>query len=134
MSTLILIIIAIILAFWFFIIGNRKTSPDWKIYVSQRLNILSKSSKLKDKTKISSIFIELDKLLDYCLKMESYGGTTLAQRLKQSRYKFDATMYNELWRAHKLRNRLVHDINFNFDNHIYESIDVYIKAIKIIIK
>lgn len=54
---------------------------------------------------------EADKLLDYALKNTGVPGETMGERLKHSGQKFSDT--NAIWRAHKLRNALAHEVEFD---------------------
>lgn len=54
--------------------------------------------------------IEADKLLDHVLKSMMIPGETLGERLKMAAYKYPAI--TKVWPAHKLRNQLVHDSQF----------------------
>lgn len=51
--------------------------------------------------------VEADKILDEALKMLGYQGT-LGEKMKKAGPRFSDL--NGLWRAHKLRNTLVHDL------------------------
>jgi hypothetical protein len=53
---------------------------------------------------------EADKLLDYVLRKQHYGGTTMAERIKNAEIKFDDR--EAVWAAHKLRNKIVHEHGF----------------------
>lgn len=53
--------------------------------------------------------INADKLLDQALKDIGYSGLTMGERLKSARSKFNKN--NNVWAAHKLRNRIVHEQN-----------------------
>ncbi len=53
---------------------------------------------------------EADKLLDNALKAANFAGTTMGERLKASQHIFDPYLYNMIWEAHKLRNRLAHEV------------------------
>lgn len=57
--------------------------------------------------------IEADNLLDTILRKKGVPGETIKERLnalKNQNFKID---YNEIWQAHKIRNELVHNANFN---------------------
>ncbi len=58
------------------------------------------------------LIIELDKLLDFCLKNKKLNGDSMGDRLKSSRSFFSKDSYNKIWEAHKVRNKLVHEIDF----------------------
>ncbi len=53
---------------------------------------------------------EADKLLDYALKKLGYEGT-LGEKMKAADAHF--TNSNGLWAAHKLRNKIAHEVGFN---------------------
>ena len=53
---------------------------------------------------------EADKLLDYVLKGLGMNGNTLAERLKRAESRLSNR--NAVWRAHKLRNALAHEVGF----------------------
>lgn len=54
-----------------------------------------------------------DKLLDALLEKRGYNGP-LGERLKKSESLF--SNYNGIWRAHKLRNRIAHELNVKVTN------------------
>ena len=55
--------------------------------------------------------MEADKLLDHALKSMGFGGNTLGERLKLACYRFPRL--RKVWRAHLLRNKLVHEASFH---------------------
>jgi len=61
--------------------------------------------------------IKADKLLAYALVRVS-SGATLGTQLKNARRKFSPKTYQGLWDAHKVRNSLVHDADFDLTNLI----------------
>jgi hypothetical protein len=54
---------------------------------------------------------EADKLLDYALKHSGVRGETMGERLKNSRSRFSSI--DTIWTAHKLRNALAHEADFD---------------------
>jgi hypothetical protein len=58
---------------------------------------------------------EADKLLDQALKQQGLSGSTMGDRLKSARGRFagERDTYDALWRAHKLRNALAHEVGFD---------------------
>ena len=54
---------------------------------------------------------EADKLLDYALKHSGARGETMGERLKNSGGRF--SNLNAIWSAHKLRNALAHEADFD---------------------
>lgn len=54
--------------------------------------------------------IEADRLLDYVLKKRGYTGS-LGEKMKKAEKVF--TRRDDLWNAHRLRNRAVHEMGFD---------------------
>lgn len=55
--------------------------------------------------------MEADKLLDYALT-QLCSGASMGERLKNANSIFSPDTYQNLWGAHKFRNALVHETNF----------------------
>lgn len=73
--------------------------------------------------------LNADKLLDQALKAKGFHGETMAERLKSASKVF--TNRNNVWSAHKLRNRIAHepDVNVTYDTARY-AIGNYKRALK----
>jgi hypothetical protein len=52
-----------------------------------------------------------DKIVDSVL-MARVQGNSMGERLKNSRHLFSPNTYNELWTAHRIRNKIAHDTEF----------------------
>ena len=81
-----------------------KIKSDWE-QVEQLVRV-GKPSALKQAG------IVADKLLDYALRQVS-SGETAGERLKNARDAFPRPVYQGLWEAHKVRNALVHDSDYD---------------------
>lgn len=55
--------------------------------------------------------VKLDKFFDEMLKQTGAQGETFADRLRNSENLFNRQTYNDIWEAHKLRNRIAHDVD-----------------------
>lgn len=55
--------------------------------------------------------VESDKLVDMVLKTK-VSGETMGERLRSGRNLFKPVTYDNLWTAHKLRNKVVHEAEF----------------------
>lgn len=64
---------------------------------------------------------EADKLFDVALRAAGVPGNTLGERLKAAESHFDPSQYNQLWNAHKLRNRLAHEVGVSIDKQETET-------------
>ncbi len=60
---------------------------------------------------LKSSINEADKLLDHTLKTLGYSGDTMGERLRAAGSRFSNR--NNVWRAHKLRNALAHEVGFD---------------------
>lgn len=56
--------------------------------------------------------VEADKLVDAVLKGK-VSGDTMGERLKAARNLFGKVTYDRLWTAHKIRNKVVHEADFD---------------------
>ncbi len=66
--------------------------------------------KIKNASDKKYAVLEADKLLDALLKKKGYSGS-LGEKLKVAGKVF--TNVDEVWKAHKLRNRLAHEMEFS---------------------
>jgi len=62
-----------------------------------------------DDHKVTQAIVEADKLMDLVLK-KKVSGDDMGGRLRNAKGLFTADGYNRVWEAHKLRNRLVHEV------------------------
>lgn len=80
------------------------------------------------KTRPLSI-VHADKLLDDALKNSGFGGNTMAERMVSA--KNVLSKKDQLWTAHKLRNKIVHETSFEpTEGQVNHSIYAYNKAFK----
>lgn len=96
------------LGYYFLFVMQRKPAA-WKLELAKRYRKLTALDLDK-----RMLLLELDKLTEYALKQrfnakdKSFGAI-----LKQQHKKFGRQDLDAIWAAHKLRNKLVHDIDFN---------------------
>lgn len=65
----------------------------------------------REETSYKVAVMEADKLLDHALKSMGFGGNTLGERLKLAVYRYPSV--RNVWRAHIVRNKLVHDADYH---------------------
>lgn len=83
-----------------------------------------------DENDLKLALIESDALLDEALRLAGFRGTDLGDRLKKIT-SAQITNLNEIWEAHKLRNRLVHEAGFKLNRDIAErALTVYKKTLQ----
>lgn len=97
---------ALLIGFWaLFLRGGKE--PDWKGKVKLRLRDL-KHQELPPKYQV----MEYDKLLEYTLQLKYGEDQSLGSLLKSKAKRFNTRQLNEIWSAHKLRNKIAHDHDF----------------------
>lgn len=86
--------------------SNRKRSGlDREYFLKQWQRI--EGFKKNGETGWQLAIFEADKLLDHAMQQKSFPGQTMGDRLKSAGRSFSKT--DDVWRAHKLRNRLAHE-------------------------
>jgi len=100
------IIVLLILAFGCYILFHKK-----KRFSARKMKEIKEHwreiESLQEEHPEQSI-LKADKLLDHALKQAGYSGT-LGEKMKAARAVFSDN--NGLWSAHKLRNRIAHEMN-----------------------
>ncbi len=124
MNIVILIVLLVAILFLLILavlrVGKKGTDSSWKITVQNKLNELSYQSNSKDLVVQRSLIIELDKLLDFTIKQRGLSGESMGDRLKRAHSYFERNFYNEIWVAHKVRNRLAHEIDYRPTRKVLE--------------
>ncbi len=83
----------------------------------------------KDEKTRSLSIIHADKLLDEALKCLAFQGSTMAERLVAAKSKLKRK--DEVWKAHKLRNKIVHEPKFKVnEKQAKEALKGYYHAFK----
>lgn len=83
-----------------------------------------------DDNSLKLAILEADKILDEALRLAGFRGESLGDRLKKLD---EAKLPNlqDVWEAHKLRNRLVHEADFKLNRNTAErALAVYEQAFK----
>lgn len=62
-------------------------------------------------SQLRQALITADKCLDNALR-DVVAGETMGERLKKAKTRFDYPVYDAIWRAHKIRNSMVHETSF----------------------
>lgn len=99
-------------------------------YVRDKLQEIEELIRLGRPSNFSRAILEADKLLDHILKGLRTPGLTMGDRLKASKNRFSESGYNAAWQAHKVRNELVHNSQYEITDFITcEAIENFKKAI-----
>jgi hypothetical protein len=101
--------------------------PAWKIKAVKKLNLVEQNKNLDQKYKL----LELDKIMEYILQSKYSSTMSFGDLMKEYGDEFSNTARNQIWSAHKIRNKIVHDIHYNPNRkEIAESVKNYIKIIQ----
>lgn len=104
-------------------------------FVQQKLQEIDNLMQLGKPSNYSRAVLEADKLLDHLLKSFRAPGLTMGDRLKSSRKRFSPEAYEAAWKAHKVRNEVVHNSEYEFmDYQAKSAIENYRRAINELIR
>lgn len=99
-----------------------KIRSDW-----ERIETLMRA---QGPSNLRQALITADRALDTALR-DIFAGETMGERLKAAVNRFERYDYNKIWEAHKLRNNLVHESNFEPPYYVVsESINAFRKALE----
>lgn len=83
-----------------------------------------------DDNSLKLAIIEADNILDEALRLAGFMGENLGDRLKKVNTS-QLTNIQEVWEAHKLRNRLVHETDFRLNRNLAErALAIYEKTFR----
>lgn len=111
------VLVFIALALLFFVslkVPRQKKSNQISIskeFVSNKWNEINLMMSQGGPANYKQAIFEADTLVDAVLRSK-VPGETMGERLKKARNLFSKTTYNELWTAHKIRNKLAHEADF----------------------
>lgn len=71
----------------------------------------------KGPSQLRQALLKADKTLDAVLK-ELVPGETMGERLKSAKDKYDYVTYDKIWKAHKMRNSLIHESGYEPPYHM----------------
>lgn len=91
--------------------GRRSVSADTKRRIEADWRKISSLMKSGGPSQIREALLTADKTVDAALK-DLVEGETMGERLKNASHLFDRDVYDKIWKAHKLRNSLVHEAGF----------------------
>lgn len=131
-STLILLVAILIVGIFVFIAisstGRHGHHFDVEEYQTRFLKIENSLTR-ENKLSYNISVIEADKLLDRALMELGVPGKTMGERLKASRGRF--SQLNSVWYAHKQRNQIAHEQDFNLEyNQAKHALATFKQALK----
>ena len=113
---LILVLVFGVLIFLVILKGGKLSQHglDKKVYQAAWLKIENDLDRNHPATFTLAV-LNADKLFDQALRESGVVGETLGERLKNARTRFQKPVLDKIWQAHKLRNRIAHETNFNLN-------------------
>lgn len=103
---------------------------DELIKIQERWCDLERMLKIGGPGNYKQAIIEADKLLDLVLRFWVSGNST-GERLRRAKNLFNPSVYNEVWLAHKIRNKIAHESDFEIlDSGAKKTIKKFEKALK----
>ncbi len=119
----------LILGFWFIFL-RKPQKPKWKIKLEKKYQEFN-TKNINNKYAV----IELDKLIEYGLQIKFNTKKSLGKILIQQKKFFKKEQLDNIWKAHKLRNKLIHDAEFEAQpNDINHANVIFKRMIKELIK
>lgn len=92
---------------------KKKLTLEEKKYILAKKQQIEKSLSSENQIELHHAVLEADKLVDWVLKERKYRGQTFADRLRSAEKDIPESVYNSIWQAHKIRNRIVHETESN---------------------
>lgn len=89
---------------------NRQTRSNVdRTYVLNKRHEIEMLSASESHIELKHAVLEADKLVDYMLQSNGYGGESFADRLRSAQPYIEQQTYEFLWQGHKVRNQIAHD-------------------------
>lgn len=123
-----ILIVAILVFVAILLTGKRNHHFNTEYYQSKFLEL---ENKLKQDNPVtySLVIINGDKLLDKAMVEMGIPGKTMGDRLKRGGGRF--TNLNAVWRAHKLRNTIAHEVDLEVGyKQAVNALEIYKQALK----
>ena len=90
-------------------------------HINSKWQEIEQLMQLGSPSNYSRAVLEADKLLDHILKGYRAPGMTMGDRLKASQNRFSPEGYDAAWKAHKVRNELVHNSEYQVMDYTAKS-------------
>lgn len=94
-----------------FLVSKSLSSPDVR-KISDEWDQVETLIKAGKPSSLKEAVVRADKLLDFALG-KIVDGETLGSRLKNAKGKFSYITYDKVWKAHKVRNAMAHELGYD---------------------
>jgi len=126
------ILVVAALALWFVTKGiGRKHALDKSVKqkVAEAWDIIEQIMQEDNESAHARAVVDADKLLDFVLKKKNIPGETMGDRLKNGSNYFKDV--DSVWRAHKVRNQIAHEINMKITRtQAKQTLDLFKKSLR----
>jgi hypothetical protein len=93
-------------------------------------NKINELVELGGPSQLRQALITADRSLDTALR-DVMHGETMGERLKNANNRFEKIQYNKIWQAHKMRNMLVHEADYDPPHFmVIENVGILKEALK----
>lgn len=100
-------------------------------YVLKKRSEITEMLKSDNKYETKHAILEADKLVDFILKKKGYEGYSFADRLRAAKDYTNPRLYEEVWKGHKVRNKVAHDENDVNEKIIKEATQKLLKYVQV---
>jgi hypothetical protein len=119
-----LVIFFLIKTGWFALRASRIKDVVLKVNISKKKSVkiwknIQRHFYAGDDNSLKLALLEADKALDEILVVSGFKGGSLGDKLKKLTTA-EISNLDEVWEAHKLRNRIVHELDFKLNREIAE--------------
>lgn len=101
-------------------IRGRSITPQTRELVVREWEQIDVLVSQKGPSQLRQALIKADKSLDNVLR-DLVPGETMGERLKDAKDKFEYSLYDKTWKAHKMRNSLIHETGYEPPHHMVTS-------------
>ena len=91
--------------------GRGKVTPHTRQKIESDWRQIDTLVKQGAPSQLRQALITADKTLDAAMK-DIVSGEKMAERLKNSKDFFEYSLYDKIWKAHKMRNSIVHEAGY----------------------
>ncbi len=75
------------------------------------------------------MLVQMDSVFSKAMNIKLYNNLSFADNIKQLADKFDKDLYNDIWQAHKKRNRVVHESEYVTESELKIYSNAFYKGI-----
>ncbi len=109
--------------------ARRSVSQETERLIRHEFEQIELLVKHQKPSQLRQALIKADKCLDNALR-DVVPGETMGERLKAAKDKYNYNTYDKIWKAHKMRNSLVHEAGYEPPYHmVLSGIDTLKKGI-----